>query len=357
MQNISYASPEVALASTCAPFQLSGCQRCGFLFNSRFDGALLSYDANYDNHVESRFFHDYYDSLARMLIARFGLDSGVVYDIGCGRGTFLKVLCAASPAVHGIGVDPSCEPIEAGNLTLLRSTFSRELIKSDAKLILLRHVLEHIPRPREFLEELRSAAGSVPLFVEVPESAWIFQAGAFWDFCYEHCNYFVPETLAFALGQAGFRVVQQERSFGGQYQWAICGAGATESLSSNADEAAVAGIEAARKYAGTEDAYLERARDAVAGAARRGHCAIWGMATKGVVLASLLPPGLLAGGVDSNPRKQGRFAPGSGLQIHPPAWLGTLKGHVTAMVMNPNYLEETREQVRNLGFEVELRAL
>ena len=150
MQNVSYPTRELALASACAPFQLSGCARCGFMYNSRFDESLMSYDVAYDNHVESAAFQGYYESLARTLIDRFGLDAGgVVYDVGCGRGTFLKTLCAAAPNVHGIGIDPSCEPMEAGNVTLLRSTFSRELIRDDAKLILLRHVLEHIDRPRE----------------------------------------------------------------------------------------------------------------------------------------------------------------------------------------------------------------
>ena len=81
------------------------------------------------------------------------------------------------------------------------------------------------------------------------------------------------------------------------------------------------------------------------------------MATKGVVLASMLPPGLVAGGVDSNVRKQGRFAPGSGLEIHPPSWLGGLAGRVTAMVMNPNYYAEIQNHVRELGLDVDLQVI
>ena len=355
MQNVTYPTQALALASTSAPFELGGCTRCGFMFNSRFDGALLSYDGAYDNHVESAAFHDYYKTIARTLIDRFGLDAGgVVYDVGCGQGTFLKTLCALAPNVRGVGLDPSCEPVESANLTLLRAKFSRDLISKDAKLILLRHVLEHIEQPLEFMVELREAAGTVPLFVEVPETSWIFANGAFWDFCYEHCNYFVVDSLASTLRSAGFRIHHQETSFGGQYQWTICSG---EKAVAPAGGSNAAAIEAGLRYASEESGHLARATRFLSDGASRGGCAIWGMATKGVVFASMLPPGLLAGGVDSNVRKQGRFAPGSGLQIHEPRWLATLPGRATALVMNRNYFDEIQAQTRDLGIDVKLQAI
>jgi hypothetical protein len=358
MQNVSYPTRALALASPCAPFELTGCTRCGFMFNSRFDGTLLTYDEAYDNHVESAAFHDYYESLARTLIGRFGLDAGgVVYDVGCGRGTFLKTLCALAPNIRGIGLDPSCEPMESENLTLLRAKFSSDLISKQAKLILLRHVLEHIDTPLEFLTALRDAAGTVPLFVEVPETSWIFTTGAFWDFCYEHCNYFVVDSLATALRAAGFRVHDQQISFGGQYQWAICSAETVATRQPPPNEISMVRIDAGLRYASTESGYVARATRILTEAGSEGACAIWGMATKGVVLASMLPPELVAGGVDSNVRKQRRFAPGSGLEIHEPLWLGTLPGKVTALVMNRNYLAEIHAQTRDLGLDVNLQAI
>ena len=81
------------------------------------------------------------------------------------------------------------------------------------------------------------------------------------------------------------------------------------------------------------------------------------MATKGVVFATLMREGLIAGGVDSNVRKQGRYAPGSGIEIHSPQWLAQLDGSATVFVMNPNYLEEMRDQMRRLGADIELRPI
>src|SRR6476646_4985276 len=76
MQNVSYATREQAVAARVAPFELQGCRRCGFLFNGRFDSDLLQYDAAYDNHVESRTFHDYYQTIAHLLGQRFDLEKG-----------------------------------------------------------------------------------------------------------------------------------------------------------------------------------------------------------------------------------------------------------------------------------------
>ena len=353
LQNVTYPTRELAIVSPAAPFELAGCSACGFMFNACFDPGLFAYDVEYDNHVESGVFDRYYRELARLLIDEFDLaNGGTVYDVGCGRGTFLRVLCELAPKITGIGVDPSCDPIETGNLKLIRSTFSDNVIRDDAKLVLLRHVLEHIARPLEFVKELRRAVRRAPVFVEVPEASWIFANNAFWDFCYEHCNYFVPGSLRSVLERGGFELVRQQVSFGDQYQWAICLPGREEATGSSGD-----GLALAESYGARESTFLERASAGLEEAARRGACVIWGMATKGVVFASLMREGLIAGGVDSNVRKQGRYAPGSGIEIHPPQWLTQLDGSATAFVMNPNYLQEMRDQMSRLGADIELRPI
>lgn len=335
-QNVVYATHEAAVTAPQALFELATCRRCGFSYNGEFDSSLVNYDANYDNHVASAAFRAYYRDVASMLIDRFRITDGTVYDIGCGKGEFLRIFCELAPGVRGVGIDPSCTPVMEGNFELRRATFETSRFDSDARLVVLRHVLEHIEQPRAFLTALRAAMPSTPLYVEVPDLTWILDNRAFWDFCYEHCNYFTPAAMRHALELAAFDVVEQSTAFGDQYQWSL-GIPAEAEVSVVHDVApALAAIE---HYWTEEKSQIERLREQ---ADRCGGLTIWGMATKGVLLAVILGADRIRGGIDMNRGKQFRFAAGSGVMIRSPDWLATLPSAAQVLAMNPNYADEIR---------------
>lgn len=333
-QNVTYATRVAAVGAPQAEFELATCECCGFSFNASFDADLVVYDESYDNHVTSAYFLDYYHKLASMLIERLGLTDGTVYDVGCGKGEFLRVLCSLAPGIRGVGIDPSCTPVREANFELIRSRFNASLFGDGARLVLLRHVLEHLGQPVDFLTALRAAMPAAPLFVEVPDLDWILDNEAYWDFCYEHCNYFTPTSLASALTRASFEIVEQQRCFGDQYHWALVTPAET-AFEMPADPGR--SIAAVDRYLSAETTGLATLRD---NARSRGGIALWGMATKGVLLSTLLDSDLVLGGVDMNPSKQGRFAPGSGVAIRSLNWLDELPRDATVLVMNPNYLDE-----------------
>lgn len=355
MQNVVWPDRAAALAAPCAPFVLGVCGRCGFAFNASFDPALMAYDPRYDNDVPSAVFTDYYRSIARDLAARHDLTRAPVYDVGCGKGTFLDVLCAEVPGARGVGVDPSCSPREATRerpAALVREMFRSDLVSERPSLVVCRHVVEHIPEPvafvRAVVEGVRAYPGT-PLFFEVPDLDWIVDHGAFWDLCYEHCNYFTRPAFAHALQLGGVRVASSRRAFGDQYQWAEgdAGHGDAAPLPDAAD--AVARLV---RFGEDEQRRVEGARERLRAAGAVGPCVLWGMATKGVVFANLVDPDglLLRGGVDVNEKKQGRFIPGTGHGIHPPEWLSTLgEAEVTVLIMNGNYAGEIKARCAELG--------
>jgi hypothetical protein len=350
-QNVTYPSAEAASAATKGRFVLTTCRACGFSFNGAFEPARVVYDENYDNHVASDAFRDYYLSLARMLIDRFGIEDGCVYDIGCGKGEFLEIFHGLAPHVQAIGIDPSCTPRDEGNFRLIRSRFSASLFSGDAKLVLLRHVLEHLDEPVAFLKLLREAMPEAPIFIEVPDLDWILDNDAFWDFCYEHCNYFTLPSLAHACGEAGFTVESQSRAFGTQYQWALC-------RPASATATAATGVtEALARVGAYADREANRIAELIALAQDRGGVAIWGMATKGVLLSNILPVGLATGGVDMNEGKQGRYVAGSAVAVHAPDWLLTRPAGGTVLVMNPNYVPEIAQTVHRIGARVLLETV
>lgn len=333
LQNIVYPTAEVARCAPQRKFELATCANCGFSWNARFDADAIVYDEHYDNHVASSAFTAYYKDIATMLIDRFDIRDGTVYDIGCGKGEFLRVFAALAPAVRCIGIDPSCTAVIDGNFELRCMRFDPSVFDGDARLVLLRHVLEHIAEPADFLSALRNAMPAAPLYVEVPDLDWILAEAAFWDFCYEHCNYFTPSSLNFALARAGFAVSEQAPCFGDQYQWALAMPAAPHTPKIDGDTAVVA----AAAYAASEAAAIATLR---ADARGRGGVAIWGMATKGVMLAILIGAENTITGIDMNKGKQGHFAAGSGVSILGPEVLEVLPIGTSIVVMNPNYFEE-----------------
>ena len=63
------------------------------------------------------------------------------------------------------------------------------LVGLSSKGFLLRHVLEHIPNPFEFLLRLKEANGRKGrIYIEVPCFDWICEHCAWFDIFYEHVN-------------------------------------------------------------------------------------------------------------------------------------------------------------------------
>ena len=359
MQNMVHRTREHALAATEGAFALAACASCGYAWNAAFDEARLTYDDSYDNAVPSAVMARYYDEIAEYLGRKYDLARGYVVDIGCGDGKFLKALARVWPECRGLGVDPALprdEQLADGRIRLVKGVFDASQLEAAPSLFVCRHVLEHMPDPVAFVRALRTAIGDrpgVPLFAEVPDLDWIVQHGAFWDFCYEHCNYFREPSLRAVFAHAGFEPLESRAAFGGQYRWieGRTAGGATAA----AGPAGQAWVRALESYAAQERDEIEGARRRVASLKAGGMpVAVWGMATKGIVYSLLVDPDstLIDLSVDINPNKQGCFVPLSGRAIEAPSALTRLAaggGRLAIVVMNPNYVDEIRGACASLG--------
>lgn len=356
MQNYVHRTSELARAVPRGQLSLATCQSCGFSWNASFDPTRLAYDAGYDNAVPSAVMDRHYQDTARELGHRHSLAGGYVVDVGCGNGAFLRALCGVWPECRALGVDPALprdEVLADGRLTLIKGVFERHQLEGPPSLIVSRHVLEHMPDPVAFVGELRAAsdAGSgAPVFVEVPDLDWILEHRAFWDFCYEHCNYFTPATLRELLNHAGFRVTGAGVTFGRQYQWIDAAPSRTKDPSLPIGTALAARL---REYAEGEYGSVEAIRSRLADLRRRGRMVVvWGMATKGIMFSLMVDPDsrLIDYTVDMNVNKQGCYVPISGRRIDPPAVLRQrARSSAVVIVMNPNYVEEIASTCRDLG--------
>jgi len=82
--------------------------------------------------------------------------------------------------------------------------------------------------------------------------------------------------------------------------------------------------------------------------------AIWGAGSKGVTFLNCVNGGhAIRSVIDINPRKQGRFVPGTGQEIRDPESILADEIDVI-LVMNPIYAEEIRATVTELGRSAEV---
>ncbi|NJL91259.1 MAG: methyltransferase domain-containing protein [Coleofasciculaceae cyanobacterium SM2_1_6] len=363
MQNYVYQNRDDALQAKVGQFELGVCPDCGFANNRKFDSSLLNYDKNYDNSVPSATFTAYYQKIATFLHQTYNLDNQLVIDVGCGKGTFLKVLTDFYPQVRGLGIDPSYEETllisknsNSSNLHFIPDIFKQEYVTERPALVICRHVLEHIPQPTNFLKSIHSALNIFPntsFFFEVPDLTWILENQAFWDFCYEHCNYFTTDSFSMILESSGFNVEETHRVFGDQYIWAR---GTTSNICNDNyqgnKEILDQFINKVKVYIDNENKLVSEMSDRLKELKNKNiNIAIWGMATKGVIFVNLVDPEaqLINWCIDINQKKQNCFVPHTGHQIYSPQILNQLVGDdLMIVVMNPNYIHEIKATCRDL---------
>lgn len=353
--NVLWPDRAAAVGAPRGTLRLSECRVCGHVDNQAFQPELLDYTPAYDNSLHfSGHFSGYAAELATRLIGQFGLRDRFVVDVGCGGGDFLALLCRLG-GNEGRGYDRAC-PAEAPagvRLTFVPEFFSPAEDLRPIDLLCCRQVLEHVDRPEAFLRDIRSAravTGDTVLFFEVPNGGHTFRGDGVWDMIYEHCSYFSEASLVALFERCGFAVQAVYPLFSGQYL------GLEARVADPAGEAGVR-VEAPGAAAGFSGAYhgcVEAWRARMAAWAEAGESAvIWGAGSKGVSFLDILRPDGLAFAVDLNPRKQGRFLPGSGVEVVAPERLRAIRPD-RVILMNPVYRAEVAERLAALGLTPEI---
>jgi len=345
--------PNRPLASVDEPeafgeFQFRYHEALDFAENALFDPALAVYDDQYQNNQAlSDAFMRHMRDVSEILQQRYAKGSNIV-EVGCGKGEFLELLQGAGH-FNIQGYDAAYE----GSNPAVEKRFLTSADSLSADIVVLRHVLEHIQRPHEFLGLLRDVFGDTDIYVEVPEFDWIRRHETLFDVTYEHVNYFTPRTLA-----ALFSGEQQQGTlFDEQYQYIIANLGQLdlETLTSSYNDSSQWETLSLQQlfphYFKKIDALLESALTA----GRRIY--IWGGATKGVMFVhhclarSPAAAASFVAAIDINPSKSGNFMPSSKLPIIAPETLvAGADGNETILVTNPNYRREIREYLDDAGF-------
>ena len=345
INNRVYLTAKEAAAAPIGRIELGSCLSCDFVFNAAFDERLAEYTEEYNAaRSHSPTFSTYLDSVVD--ICSEGLVQGTcVLEIGCGDGSFLEKLYNLTGAFcDGYDVSASQRPTGSG-LRFHQKIFKPEVDGAEYEFLALRHVLEHIPAPRAFLEKLLAAdtlAKGGQIYIEVPDVGWILENATFFDITYEHCNYFCRASLNQLLESLGFINIRIQNVFDGQYLMLrgvydpdIAVERRTEVAASHND---FTPLHEHRKK------WIEFIRS-------MPYVSIWGASGKGAILLSDLDKSTrehIRLVIDTNSRKQGFFLPTSAKLVEAPEALRGVEPPQTVLVMNPIYESEIQDTLAAL---------
>jgi hypothetical protein len=328
-QNKVYPTCDEALLAETGDVELVQSPVSGFIFNKAFTPERMNYDAHYQNEQSnSGIFKDHLQYVLELLKS-FGILNKKVVEVGSGKGVFFEMMLAAG--VDCWGFDPT---YEGSNERIKKEYFDETHKGIEADIVIMRHTLEHIPHPFSFLHTIASANNNKGyLFVEVPTFDWIVNKNAFWDIFFEHCNYFTEESLSVMFDQA-----VSGNFFGGQYiyLWA--------DLSKIRNTIPV-NVEFVRRSSLAFEKKIKEYRNVLD---QSLSFAIWGAGAKGSTFLNLMDKERKSVQyvIDINPSKQNKFIAGTGHSIFDPGIL--IKRPVdTILIMNENYSEEIRKQIRD----------
>ncbi len=323
-QNRMYDSADAARACPRGQIEIVEDLRSGLVRNAAFDADLMVYDTAYQNEqANSHAFQSHLNWVGDLVFDT--MDTGSLIEVGCGKATFFDLLSERGANITGF--DPTYE----GNDPRIKKVLFSADLGLNAKGLILRHVLEHIQDPVDFLMQLSAANGGQGLiYIEVPCFDWICDNRAWFDIFYEHVNYFRLSDFQKIFGN----LVAAGHCFGGQYLYAIGDLATLRKPNYDPQNP----VDFPDDFA----ASLQRATSA--------QDMVWGGASKGLIYALLRARAgnPVQGVIDINPDKQGKYLAATGLQVQAPEEvLPRLPADTNILVMNPNYVKEIKEMSGN----------
>lgn len=329
LQNRVYDTKEEAMACLTGSIKLVQDAKTGIVYNADFHPKDMIYDENYNNEQAlSQVFQEHLNDVAGIIERTLGRESLV--EIGCGKGYFLELLM--SKGFNITGYDPA---YVGSNQNIEKRQFDPD-IGSESIGLILRHVLEHVQSPVDFLRAIREANGGGGLiYIEVPCFDWILKHKAWFDIFYEHVNYFRMTDFIGLFDQ----LVDSGWIFGGQYMYVV--AELSSLRESPGDE--IDSLEFPSDFSDEIEVVHSQNAEAT-------KTVVWGASSKGVIFSLLKQRHgqSLEYAVDINPAKQDKYLPVTGLEVlSPKRCCEVLPMGTMVYVMNSNYLPEIRSMTDN----------
>jgi hypothetical protein len=196
------------------------------------------------------------------------------------------------------------------------------------------------------------------MYFEFPSLEWIVKHKAFFDFYYEHCNYFTKDSVITLFRQFGFTSITINFGLKGQYfQVEMRRDNERNSVSeTEKDKEALRKIflrkniaeKLFREISDFLESEIRKWKDMVE---KLDNFVVWGAGAKGITFLNRLniPQEKCRYVIDINPKKHNKFVPITGQKIVSPQIL--MKENIkNIIVMNPAYKDEIISCAKKYGF-------
>lgn len=359
-----------ALEARKGDVRLQFCPDCEFVFNVGFNPKILDFQPGYDASLTfSPTFREFSETVADRLIKKYDLNGKNIIEVGCGEGYFLSLLAEKGGNVC-VGFDPTIKnPTKnhffEGSVTTVRDYYQAEHRDVPCEFLCCLSVMEDLQNPNQFVREITRLLGNrtVDCYFEIFNGMRAIEELHTWSILYEQCNYFSADSFARLFRQNGFEIRDYGTCYeGGEYLFVEATWDGASTQSQNIDpsflndsiaERESQPSEVHKKITKFESTRMDQVRhwtqllDRYVASGQQG--VVWGTGGKGVsFLNSMKGNPAIFGAVDINPRRSGKYVPGSGYQIMSPESLVS-SPPAFIIVTNPLYENEIRQSVAQLG--------
>jgi len=215
LQNILAETPAGAVGVPKVDARAAWCGACEHISIVKH-GNTTEFDHTYDNRVgDSELIRTHYRNLADQIEVLAKDKAAGIIEIGCGRGELLQELRTRG-FQNIVGFDPTA-PESAGGL-IVQNYWEPSMTRFQYDFVILRHVLEEIPNPHEFLLDLRRMMNDESrLYVEVTNNAKCCRDQDIFIIYPEYYNICSMRSVTELLFRVELTVLGVESYFGGAW--------------------------------------------------------------------------------------------------------------------------------------------
>ena len=327
---------------------------------------LIDYESSRSH---SEYFNSYLNSLCREIDNIYSLTGKTVVEIGCGDGHLLMKLRELFK-FEGWGFEPSLRKTNTDlmykDLKFIADYYESDVVKKQADLMILRHVLEHQGDTHEFLKGILARQRFAPheIYIEVPAWEWIVSHDQVYAFSYEHCSYFSKNSLPLALELHDYGCKKLTFTFEDEYIQYFGVKSKSDKLNQSRlkERGCVKNLEYQKSIISKTRMFIKRIPEILenlkACFKKFEDAVLWGAGGKGTMLLNMLDINYeqLPYVVDSNPRRHNTYIPVTGQRVIAPELLNKVQPKYV-LVTNPSYVKEIALQLQHMGIKAKIKVV